>query len=539
MFHTVRYLRPIQIYSRIKFKLYRPSVDKNIPPSVRVVKSSWNAPIPHKSSLLSLWTFRFLNEEHSLKNSDDWDNPQFSKLWRYNLHYFDDLNALDADSRNDWHNELIVKWLHENPPALGTGWEPYPTSLRIVNWIKWSLSGNELSQESIHSLAIQTRWLAKRLEFHILGNHLFANAKALVFAGLFFEGVEAEEWLTTGLSILKNEVPEQILSDGGHFERSPMYHAIVLEDLLDLINVASAFSGQVLEEQFSEWHVVNRRMFYWLQSMLHPDGQISFFNDAAFGIAATFVELDEYAKRLGINIKLKNESLINLRDSGYVRVENGSAVGLIDVAPIGPDYLPGHAHADTLSFELSLFGHRVFVNSGISQYGNDLVRQNQRSTALHNTVSIDGYDSSEVWAGFRVARRAYPDKLNIEKNDNEIKVVCEHNGYIRLPGKCIHKREWMFKDKSFCITDKISGVFKNAVANFYVHPEIKVTTSDDITNTFNFTLPSGETLQVSIKNADKAEIISSKWYPEFGISINNKCISVEFSAPEIMVLVEW
>jgi hypothetical protein len=40
---------------------------------------------------------------------------------------------------------------------------------------------------------MQVRFLRKRLEVHLLGNHLFANAKALVFAGLYFSGDEAEE----------------------------------------------------------------------------------------------------------------------------------------------------------------------------------------------------------------------------------------------------------------------------------------------------------------------------------------------------------
>ena len=539
MFHTVRYLRPIQIYSRVKYKLYRPSIDNNIPPAIRILNGSWNVPIQHTSSLLSRWKFRFLNEEHTFENAIDWDSPQYSKLWRYNLHYFDDLNAIDADSRNDWHNELILKWLDENPPALGSGWEPYPTSLRIINWIKWSLSGNKLSQESSHSLAIQIRWLSKRLEFHILGNHLFVNAKALVFAGLFFEGKEAEGWLETGLNILKREVTEQILTDGGHFERSPMYHAIILEDFLDLRNITCAFPGFVAEDIFAKWAEVSARMFCWLQNMLHPDGQIGFFNDAAFGIAAPYLGLEKYADRLGINIESKTKPLTNLKASGYIRVENQTAVGLFDVAPIGPDYLPGHAHADTLSFELSLFSQRVFVNSGISQYGNDSIRQYQRSTASHNTVSIDGYDSSEVWSGFRVAKRAYPEKLNIRTNNNEIKVSCEHNGYIRLPGKNIHKREWFFKKNSLCITDKISGAFNTAVANFYIHPDIKITPLDDMTNKFNLTMPSGEFIQVEISNARKVVLKTSGWHPEFGVSIINNCISVDFTSPKIMTCVTW
>ncbi|MFO1266416.1 MAG: heparinase II/III family protein [Rubrivivax sp.] len=109
--------------------------------------------------------------------------------------------------------------------------------MRIVNWIKWFLAGEPAQAPWLASLAVQARWLAQRLEWHLLGNHLFANAKALFFAGLFFEGREADEWLATGARILERELPEQVLDDGGQFERSPMYHALALEDVLDLLNV--------------------------------------------------------------------------------------------------------------------------------------------------------------------------------------------------------------------------------------------------------------------------------------------------------------
>ncbi len=186
--------------------------------------------------------FRFLNEEHDLLSQSDWNHPVRAKLWLYNLHYFDDLNAAGACERLNWHRSLIMRWIVENPPGTGNGWEPYPLSLRIVNWIKWVLAGNALPQAALESLAIQSRFLAKRIEFHLLGNHLLANAKALVFAGFFFEGKEADAWGVKGLRILNRELPEQILKDGGHYERTPMYHSIILEDLLDLVNLFGCYS---------------------------------------------------------------------------------------------------------------------------------------------------------------------------------------------------------------------------------------------------------------------------------------------------------
>ncbi len=149
-----------------------------------------------------------------------------------------------------------------------------------------------------HSLAVQVRYLRKPLEYHLLGNHLFANAKALTFAGLFFSGAEAEEWLAKGLILLQREIAEQILPDGGHFERSPMYHSIILEDILDLINLATVYPNRIPVTQIQTWRQTAQNMLAWLSTMIHPDGGIALFNDAALGIASTPAEINAYAERL-------------------------------------------------------------------------------------------------------------------------------------------------------------------------------------------------------------------------------------------------
>src|SRR5690606_19918961 len=126
------------------------------------------------------------NRRGRLESPTDWNNPQREKLWLYNLHYFDDLNAYGAESRLEWHRRLIQRWIDENPPGVGNGWEPYPTSLRVVNWIKWDLRTRELGDEAINCLGLQLRWLRRRLEYHLMGNHLLANAKALIYGGIYF-----------------------------------------------------------------------------------------------------------------------------------------------------------------------------------------------------------------------------------------------------------------------------------------------------------------------------------------------------------------
>ena len=480
--------------------------------------------------------FCFLNVEGEVKTAADWDSDQHERLWLYNLHYFDDLNAAGAAERIEWHRALLDRWVRENPPAQGTGWEPYPVSLRIVNWINWALAGNELEPACEHSLAIQARWLRRRVEWHLLGNHLFANAKALVFSGAFFDGPEATAWITKGLDILAREVPEQILLDGGHFERSPMYHALILEDLLDLVNLARVYPGVVPENDTQGWRATVQRMRSWFAVMVHPDGDIAFFNDAALGVAPPRAELEAYAGRLDLPTSSPLEDgLTHLADSGYIRLQRDEAVALLDVAPIGPDYLPGHAHADTLSFELSLFGQRVIVNSGTSRYGTGAERLRERATAAHSTVEVDGANSSEVWNGFRVARRARPFGLKTAEEGNETTVSCAHDGYRRLPGRVVHCRAWKFRMGSIEITDRVEGRYSNAIVRYHVHPDVAVESNGE---GGQLILPGAQRIAWRLEGA-KVCVVPSQFYQEFGLSIPSACIEAAAIGPSVTMTFAW
>jgi uncharacterized heparinase superfamily protein len=492
--------------------------------------------------MLGPTTFRFLNQTESIDNQG-WDNRKLEKLWRYNLHYFDDLNAIDASERTAWHRTLIRRWVAECPPRIGTGWEPYPASLRIVNWIKWSLSGNELPPESLQSLAVQARWLTGRLETHLLGNHLLANAKALVFAGSLFDGPEAGSWLETGLRVLKREIPEQILPDGGHFERSTMYHALALEDILDLCNVARTFSATAAElhDESVVWRARIGQMRHWLAAMSHPDGEIGFFNDAAFGIAPPSRETEDYATRLGFGARpVIADGVTLLPVSGYVRIELDQAVVIVDTAPIGPDYLPAHAHADTLSFELSLFGERVLVNSGTSLYLSGDERARQRGTAAHNTVVINGENSSEVWGSFRVARRARPVGLSILGGETNA-VRCSHDGYGRLRGSPQHTRTLMLTKNALIIEDEISGSFRRAEARFHLHPAIQVqdpAASGDLQGEVALRLHQGKSVHLHFEGGVLRREATT-WHPEFGVSVPTTCLVNELRAEISRVRITW
>jgi uncharacterized heparinase superfamily protein len=479
--------------------------------------------------------FRFLNEDGGL--SRGWDDPGQEKLWRYNLHYFDDLNAIRWADRDFWHESLILRWVSENPPAYGTGWEPYPTSLRLVNWIKWALAGNRLPAGAVQSLAVQARWLSRRLEYHLLGNHLFANAKALVFAGSFFSGEEASGWLRTGERIIEKQISEQILSDGGHFELSTMYHSLALEDVLDLVNLSRAFPEALGTERELVGALESKviPMCSWLAAMCHPDGEISFFNDAAVGVAPSPKKLTDYSARLGFDTLQPNKE--TLASSGYVRLEAGPSVLMFDAARIGPDYLPGHAHADTLSIEVSIYDRRFLVNSGTSTYGIGPERLRQRGTPAHNTVTVEGENSSEVWAGFRVARRARPFGFKLDRDGDSARLECAHDGYARLRKRPIHRRKIELRPDRLEVEDFVTGKHHPAEARFHFHPDWTISAA---ANGLSGTAHSSMRHAVSWKIAiGRGRLESSSFHPEFGLSIASTCLAVTLANGESRVQFFW
>ncbi len=534
LLRTVSYLKPVQLYGRA-FRLVRWQTPDFAPaPPRRPAGGPWIEPVARPQSLFAPTHVRFLNQDGMIDATDQWNDPARDKLWLYNLHYFDDLNAQGRETRADWHRALMARWIAKNPAGTGNGWEPYPTSLRIVNWVKWVLQGASLERSWLDSLATQARWLQANLEWHLLGNHLLENAKALIFAGAFFDGAEAQRWLVRGLSVLDDQLKEQILADGGHFERSPMYHAIVLEDMLDLLNLARRY-GVVGEDTTGRWRAVARAMRSWLGAMSHPDGGLSFFNDAAFGIAPTRAQLEDYASRLSLDpVSQVKGGITSLKESGYLRAASGDAVVLIDAAPIGPDYLPGHAHADTLSFEMSLGTERVIVNAGTSEYGNGPQRRFERSTAAHSTLELDGQDSSEVWSGFRVGRRARVNGVRAERQGELCRISASHDGYSRLFARRIHHREWALAPGRLLVRDRIEGPFVSAAARFHLPAGITAQVDGCMAQ---LALPSGRVIR--LQSSQPLTLDNSQWCPEFGLRLSAPQIAINSSEPTLETVLTW
>jgi uncharacterized heparinase superfamily protein len=221
-----------------------------------------------------------------------------------------------------------------------------------------------------------------------------------------------------------------------------------------------------------------------------------------------------------------------MNDTGFIRVDRGPVSAILDVGKVGPDHVPGHGHADTLTFEWSLADQRVVVDTGTSLYGESRERFRQRGTAAHNTVVVDDQDSSEVWKGFRVARRAYPRDVMVDVLSEPWRVSAAHDGYRRLPGRVIHRRRWEFGPNSLLVADHLEGKHDIARARFHFHPCIEVALHE--AREGRLSGADGLNVRFLIKKG-WARLEDSTYHPEFGRSIRNQCLVVELEHAESVI----
>jgi uncharacterized heparinase superfamily protein len=534
-FHTVRHLRAKQIAYRLYYKFFKVKV-RPLTYYTQINfehnRLGWQGMPYCSQSIFADKTASFLNKSISISASSCWNDNNQEKLWLYNLHYMDELNSIDGKKRLHIHKSHVLRWITENSAPMGCGWEPYTLSLRLVNIVKWCWSNEIDDKRIIASLAQQADVLTQQLEYHILANHLFANAKALVFIGCFFEGEVGNKYLDLGLKVLTNEIKEQFLDDGAHFELSPMYHSVILWDMLELIELSHLHS-QLFDYQLI-WSDVAQKGLEWLQAMCHPDGKISFFNDASMGIAAAPNTIDAYAIQLGLSLPSSLAEVTQLSHSGYTRVTKDQVSLIFNHAQIGPDYQPGHAHADSLSFELSIDSHRLFVNSGTSCYGASKKRHQERQTKSHNTLVINGRDSSEVWGGFRVAKRAKASDVDVRRHKNGVTLSAYHDGYTGIIKGLLHKRNITVGVHSVIINDILNKSCSDAIAYYYLHPEIRVKKISS--KELELVTPSNVT--VKVKSTFDISLEPAVWHPCFGLDLKTQAIVIKSNSTQELIL-EW
>ena len=511
IFHTLKYVKPIQIkyqiWYRIKNKFLQINWYKKYDQfETNLLKiENYYSLVLSSNKYIGQNHFEFLNLGFQFENRINWNFNDYGKLWNYNLQYFDYLldDSILLEDRIDLLKDFSDQLL-KNRIKL----EPYPTSLRIINSILF-ISKNSIENALIQkALKRQINYLENNLEYHLLANHLLENIFTLFISSFYLKD---EILFNRTNRLLIEQLQEQILNDGGHYECSPMYHSIILSKLFLCIEISS--SHKYFNNDVNELKPIASKMLSWIKAYSFSDGSWALMNDAALGIAPTTNQLLEVSKKLNIEV-----SKIALKDSGYRKLENKHFEVLIDVGNIIPKFQPGHAHSDMLSFCLWYKGEQVIVDKGISTYEPNAQRQIERYTLSHNTITINEQNQSEVWKGFRIGKRA---KVEIKKEIlNEI--IAEHDGYKNF--NLIHERKFKIENNKFIIHDKIKGkmdqntkAYSNLNFNYQLNPVLK-------SNELEF-----DNINISVTNFDSLFLIDSTISNSFNKLFKSKCLHTKFT----------
>jgi uncharacterized heparinase superfamily protein len=405
-YRTVSYLRWSQIRTRIFRKLLtelerlpllkaayaKPFKGANVTPL-----SLPRLPLPDKHRLND-GNFFYIGKTFNC--STTWFPEGASLLWLFNLHYFDFLTELSDPHEK---KQAILDWIAEVPVLHPAAWHPFPSSLRICNWIaelpsfdsELTPEERDLIRSSIYNQLRHIRW---QLEEDLLANHLIENCRALIVGGVF---LRQQDLIARGLKVLLRELPEQILKDGGHYERSPQYHTAVLLALLDIYQALTQSGREVPPILPAKC----RLMTEFLAKVL-DNNKLPLLNDTSPEFVPEPVSVIELAaKVLGIPVPTYPELYEYLEDTGLFIVRTPRMALTFDVGPIGPDVQPGHAHSDTLSVLLTIDGVPILTDSGVYTYEPGPERDYFRSAFAHNGPIINGEDPNEMWGAFRVGRR--------------------------------------------------------------------------------------------------------------------------------------
>lgn len=466
--------------------------------------------------------FCFLNRPMENTGRIPWRDTAYPKLWRYQLNGFlfareFAVNAVtenylgDRDRARNW----MFDWIRENPPGNDASWDAGPVSDRLLNWTLLIAALDIQDEEIRASYFRQACWLKGWVEYDLRANHLLKNACALTLAAEVFDN---EYLRKRGLRLLHSQVGEQILSDGAHFERSPMYHAQALWDLL-IVHAAledtPSFLGQTL-----------RNMTGFLDTIRHPDGEIPLFGDSVLRQAPETEALLRIAtERVHVTKATDPSGQAGdaLSPSGFYVMRNKDRGDhmIVKTAPPLPRFQPGHSHADIFSYELSLRGLRFIVDSGVHGYAESPLRTYCRSTQAHNIAQLDHLEQSEMWSVFRIARSPLTGPVLFQADETTASLEAH---YIHPRGP-VHRRHFAYDRETSCwkIHDLIETTGTQHVVKSYIHfhPQCQVhLEGNEIVARresagARIELLSPGTMELRLPHAPTL----SHWYcPEFGLS---------------------
>ncbi|MGQ0663466.1 MAG: heparinase II/III family protein [Pseudomonadota bacterium] len=364
----------------------------------------------------------------------DWFSPALGVATLTDLHRFDwldDLAAAGGEPARRRARDLIALWLDAEHGWHEIAWAPEVLGARVAAWLAHAKfisrgEGDELGPRILASLARQVRHLSRVAGRWAAGGDRLIALKGLIYATLC--GIGGERRARSALKALAGELAYQVLPDGGHIERSPQVHLRALAALVDIRDMLRAAG----HEAPAELHSAIERMAPMLRFFRHGDGGLALFNDSN-------EESPAFIDAVLVRAHAKGRAPERASDSGYQRLAAERVLLLVDAGAPPPPGLDRHAHAGTLSFEMSYGKERLIVNCGAYPSADPVWRRAQRFSAAHSTLVVDETNSSEVRPAEGLGRRPATVTCVREEADGNTWLTISHDGYL-AQRRLVHRR---------------------------------------------------------------------------------------------------
>ncbi|MEK7524342.1 MAG: alginate lyase family protein [Patescibacteria group bacterium] len=451
--------------------------------------------------------------------------------------------------------ELISDWILKNPVTFGVNWKcTMDVAIRACNFtVAWYFLRDSKAWKTgswqktfLTSMVEHGKFIFTNLEYGpgFNSNHLLADITGLLFLGVLFpEFKEADAWKKKALHALETEMQKQVYQDGVDFEASIPYHRLVCEFF-----GLSALLAQSNGIQFSDDYLEKlEKMFEFVWHYTKPNGlapQIGDNDDGRLFIFEDFFNwerrdhrylLDLAKKLFPLNKKFdhtgRQKPSAAFVQAGIYIMRHDDFYCLIDAGTNGQNGNGGHAHNDTLSFELAVHGQDFIIDPGTYVYTSDPKARNKfRGTRMHNTVMIADEEMNRFRSDslFSMHDDAQPKVNQWESNESHDFLDAEHNGYQRLKRPVTHHRTFELdkKKNEFKITDSFTGHGHHTLEwNFHFAPEVEVKKLDDkITATVK-----GKTLTIQLPHelGASAEIREDEVSPSYGVKEKAKVLTIQ------------
>src|SRR5688572_2576683 len=438
-------------------------------------------------------------------------------IWELNRHqHWLQLGRAAWLTGDDKYSQAIVAqlddWLAQNPPLMGVNWASMlEIAFRALSWtsaLHFLLGQRSTTPWLVDMLVALDRQLThveRHLSHYFSPNtHLTGEALALYVAGTALpELASSERWVETGRAVLLAEIEKQILPDGGHVERSTHYQRYTLDFYLLATLTARLAGDAVSARRFED---AAGRLADFTRTIADSNGRLPHIGDDDGGMLWPFAgrACDDVRDSLALaGVVLGRRELAAwgipeevvwiagpdassvqrstdrvpsrlLSAAGYFvsRGADGSHA-VLDAGAHGYRN-GGHAHADALSLTLSIDGQPLLIDPGTSTYTMDSqLRDDMRSTASHNTVTLDGRSQSVPDGPFHW--RSTVDARVIAHSITDLFdwIEATHDGY--APAR--HRRTVVrTSDSGWLIVDAVDGHGSHsAAARWHFDPSWQVT----------------------------------------------------------------